>query len=120
MPALGGPPHSDDALAIEAVVFDLDGVIVDLTALARGAPGIAFGDAFGSSLVDSTLTVGVGGLVAPAEVTVGLAVTGAIYSLLAVAVVGAVLAARGRHDRWSGITFVGLYALAYAVLIVAA
>ena len=92
-------------------------LVVDLTALARGAPGIAFGDAFGSSLVDATLTVGIGGVVAPAEVTPRLAITGAVYSLLAVAVVAGLLAARRRHDRRSGAVFIGLYLLAYLVLI---
>jgi cation:H+ antiporter len=92
-------------------------LIVDLTALARGAPGIAFGDAFGSSLLDSTLTVGLGAVVAPAEVTPRLAVTGSVYSLAAVAAVSALLAARRRHDRLSGIVFVSLYAFAYVVLI---
>jgi Ca2+/Na+ antiporter len=95
-------------------------LIVDLTALARGSPAIAFGDAFGSSLVDATLTVGVGGLVAPAEITSGLAITGAVYSLLAVAVVGGLLAVRRRHDRRSGLVFIALYAFAYLVLIRAA
>lgn len=92
-------------------------LIVDLTALMRGAPGIAFGDAFGSSLVDATLTVGIGGLVAPAEVTPRLAITGSVYSLIAVGVVASVLAARRRHDRTSGAIFIGLYALSYVVLI---
>jgi cation:H+ antiporter len=92
-------------------------LVVDLTALARGAPGIAFGDAFGSSLVDSTLTVGVGATVAPAEVTPRLAITGSVYSLLAVAGVSSLLAARRRHDKLSGAVFVGFYALAYVVLI---
>lgn len=92
-------------------------LVVDLTALMRGAPGIAFGDAFGSSLVDATLTVGVGGLVRPADISTGLAVTGALYSMAAVGVVGAMLAIRRRHDRTSGAVFVGLYFAAYAVLI---
>lgn len=92
-------------------------LVVDLTALARGAPGIAFGDAFGSSLVDATLTVGIGGVVAPAEITPRLAITGAVYSLLAVGVVAGLLAARRRHDRRSGAVFIGLYLLAYLVLI---
>jgi cation:H+ antiporter len=92
-------------------------LVVDLTALMRGAPGIAFGDAFGSSLVDATLTIGVGGLVKPADISTGLAVTGAVYSMVAVGVVGAMLAIRRRHDRVSGGVFVGLYFAAYAVLI---
>ncbi len=93
-------------------------LVVDLTALAAGAPAIAFGDAFGSSLVDATLTVGIGAVVAPADVTPDLAIRGALYSLVAVVIVGGMLALRGRHDRVSGGVFVGLYALSYVVLLV--
>lgn len=92
-------------------------LVVDLTALTRGAPGIAFGDAFGSSLVDATLTVGLGATVAPAEVTPRLAIAGSVYSMAAVAAVASILAVRRRHDRRSGATFVGLYFFAYLVLI---
>src|SRR5919109_3723642 len=63
-------------------------IVVDITALMRGAPGIALGDALGSSLVDSTLSIGAGPLVAPADVTPRLALTGTFYTLAAVAGVG--------------------------------
>jgi cation:H+ antiporter len=95
-------------------------VMVDITALLRGAPGIALGDALGSSLVDSTLSIGVGPLLFPAEVTPRLAVVGSVYSLLAVAAVGAVLVVRRRHDRTSAFVLLALYALSYVVLIRAA
>ena len=92
-------------------------ILVDVTALLRGAPGIALGDARGSSLVDSTLSIGVGPLVAPAEVTVRFAVVGTLYTLAAVAMVGAVLVSRRRHDRPSAAVLLGLYALSYAILL---
>jgi cation:H+ antiporter len=92
-------------------------IAVDLTALTRGAPGIALGDALGSSLIDATLSIGVGPLVAPAEVSSRLAVVGSLYALVAVAIVGAVLAGRRRHDRWSAGVCLLLYALAYAVVL---
>jgi cation:H+ antiporter len=92
-------------------------IVVDITALLRGAPGIALGDAIGSSLVDSTLSIGVGPIVAPAEVTPRLAVIGSLYALGAVAIVTGLLVARRRHDRRSGPVLLGLYALAYVVLI---
>ena len=92
-------------------------IVVDLTALRAGAPGIALGDAFGSSLVDATLSIGAGPLVAPAEVTPRLAVVASLYSLVAVAVVGGLLALRRRHDPKSGAVLLGLYAAAYVVLI---
>lgn len=92
-------------------------VIVVLAAFRRGAPAIAFGDAFGSSLSDSSLTIGVGGLTEPAAVTARTAVIGSVYSILAIGVVAALLVARRRHDRLSGAVFVGLYAFAFVVLL---
>ncbi len=95
-------------------------IAVDITALMKGSPGIALGDALGSSMIDATLSIGIGPLVAPAEVTPRLAIAGSVYALAAVAVVGVLLAVRRRHDKLSGVVLVGLYALAYVVLIRAA
>jgi cation:H+ antiporter len=92
-------------------------IVVDVTALLRGAPAIALGDALGSSLVDSTLSIGAGPLVAPAEVTPRLALTGSLYTLVAVGVVGGFLARRRRHDHRSMGVLFGLYGLAYVVLL---
>jgi cation:H+ antiporter len=94
-------------------------IAVDITALRQGAPAIALGDALGSSLIDATLSIGIGPIVAPAEVTARLAVVASLYTLAAVAVVGAVLVMRRRHDRWSALVLMALYALSYAVLIAA-
>ncbi|MGH3011808.1 MAG: sodium:calcium antiporter [Gaiellaceae bacterium] len=92
-------------------------IVVDFTALLRGAPAIALGDALGSSLVDATLSIGAGPLVAPAPVTARLALTGALYTLGAVAIVGALLGGRRRHDRLSMVVLLILYFLAYVVLL---
>jgi cation:H+ antiporter len=100
-----------------SVGTSLPEIVVDITALRRGAPGIALGDALGSSLVDSTLSIGAGPVVAPAEVTTRLAVVGSLYTCVAVAAVGAVLAGRRRHDRLSAAILFLLYALSYAVVI---
>jgi cation:H+ antiporter len=90
---------------------------VDFTALRRGVPGIAIGDALGSSLVDSTLSIGAGPVVAPASVTARLAAVGSLYTLVAVGATGALLAWRRRHDRRSGAVLIGFYVLAYFVLL---
>jgi cation:H+ antiporter len=100
-----------------SVGTSLPEILVDITALRRGAPGIALGDALGSSLVDSTLSIGAGPAAAPADVTARLAVVGSVYTLAAVAAVGALLAVRRRHDRTSAAVLIGLYALSYAVLL---
>jgi cation:H+ antiporter len=94
-------------------------IVVVLTALARGAPAIALGDALGSSLADASLSIGSGPLVAPAEVTARLGVVGSLYTLAGIAVVGLLLVVRRRHDRVSGVALLGIYLLAYAVLIAA-
>ncbi len=100
-----------------SVGTSLPEIMVDVTALRRGAPGIALGDALGSSLVDSTLSIGAGPAIAPADVTTRLAVVGSLYTLAAVAAVGAILALRRRHDRVSAAVLMGLYALSYVILL---
>lgn len=115
--ALSGVPEFVIAFFGASLGTSAPEIIVDITALLRGAPGIALGDALGSSLVDSTLSIGVGPIVAPAEVTPRFAVVGSLYSLVAVAVVGSLLVARRRHDRSSGAVLLALYALSYAVVV---
>jgi cation:H+ antiporter len=100
-----------------SVGTSLPEIMVDITALVRGAPGIALGDALGSSLIDSTLSIGAGPAVMPADVTTRLAVVGSLYTLAAVATVGVVLAWRRRHDRASAALLTVLYALSYPVLL---
>lgn len=94
-------------------------IAVDITALRQGAPAIALGDALGSSLIDATLSIGIGPIVAPAAVTTRLAVTATLYTLAAVAIVGLLLMIRRRHDRSSATVLMGLYALSYVILIAA-
>jgi cation:H+ antiporter len=92
-------------------------LVVDLIALRRGAPGIAVGDALGSSLVDATLSVGIGPLVRPGALTGHLAFVAALYALVAVAVVGALLVARRRIDRRSAVVLLALYGAAYLLVL---
>jgi cation:H+ antiporter len=92
-------------------------LVVDITALRRGAPAIALGDALGSSLVDASLSIGAGPIVAPAAVTAERGVTASLYTIGAVAVVGALLAARRRHDRWSGPVLLALYGISFFVIL---
>jgi cation:H+ antiporter len=92
-------------------------IVVDVTALRRGVPGLALGDALGSSLIDATLSIGAGPAVAPADVTARLAVVGTLYTLVAIAIVGMLLLVRRKHDRRSALVLAGLYAASYAVLL---
>jgi cation:H+ antiporter len=94
-------------------------IAVDFTALRQGAPAIALGDVLGSSLIDSTLSIGIGPIVEPAPVTTRLAVTASLYTAAAVVVVAIVLMLRRRHDRLSMPVLLALYGLSYVVLLAA-
>lgn len=102
---------------VAAVGTSLPELIVDVTALRRGARDLALGDVFGSSFVDSTLSLGIGPLIAPTLVTASFAVRGALAAAAAVGIVVAVLALRRRHDWLSGLAFIGLWLSLYFVLV---
>lgn len=92
-------------------------IAVDVTALRQGAPAIALGDALGSSLVDATLSIGIGAVVQPAPVTARLGVVASLYTAFAVTAVAVLLILRRRHDRVSAPILMALYGLSYVVLI---
>ena len=92
--------------------------MVVVTALRRGERDIALGDAFGASLVDSTLSIGAGPALFPVAVSADLATNGALLALVAVAVVTLMLAVRRRHDRRSGAVAIAVYAGLYLLLLV--
>jgi hypothetical protein len=52
-----------------------------------------------------------------AEVTTRLAVVACLYTLAAVAAVGAGLVSRRRHDRASAAVLIRLYAFSYVILL---
>ncbi len=60
-----------------ALGTSLPELLVTVTALKRGQIDIAVGDVLGSSLVDATLSIGIGPLIAPVVVSADLAIRGA-------------------------------------------
>lgn len=92
-------------------------LVVDITALRRGERDLAFGDVTGSCLVDSSLSVGIGPLIAPTAVTAALAVRGAVAAISVMFLTSFVLWVRQKHDRWSGAFLLLLYAAVYVMLL---
>ena len=92
-------------------------LIVDVTAIRRGAPALALGDILGSSLVDSTLSIGIGPMLFPTDVDAAVAVAGGLYAAVAVALAAMLLGTVRRHNRLSGIVLIGLYVAGYVVLL---
>ena len=92
-----------------ALGTSLPELIVDITALRRGQRDLAIGDVFGSSLVDATLSIGIGPIVAPTFVDQALGVRGGLVALGAVLFVTVLLGLRRRHTRLTGVVLIGLY-----------
>lgn len=94
-------------------------LVVVTTAALRGAYGLALGDAVGASFVDSSLSIGIGPVVAPAAVTGGAAIAGIAYALAATVLAISLLAGRRRHDRLSATLLLVAYLFAYVLVIAA-
>ena len=92
-------------------------LMVDVTALRSGQRDLAIGDVFGSSLIDATLSIGIGPLIAPTAVSAGLAVRGGLAALVAAAIVTLVLGIRRRHSRLTGALLLALYVGLYVVVL---
>ena len=106
------------SLVIESNDGENPELIVDITALRRGQRDLAIGDVFGSSLVDATLSIGIGPIVAPTFVDQALGVRGGLVALGAVLFVTVLLGLRRRHTRLTGVVLIGLYLVMTMVIAV--
>lgn len=92
-------------------------LVVDITAIRAGQTDLAVGDAFGSSLVDSTLSMGIGPVFFPTAVTASLAVVGGIAAAVIALVVTLLFSRIPNHDRRSGLLLLIFYGILYAVVL---
>ena len=86
------------AFFIASLGTSLPELVFDVTALRRGAVAMAIGDIVGSSFIDATLSVGIGPLIAPTEITSDVVLRGIIVSAVAVGFVTLVLSRVHQHD----------------------
>lgn len=100
-----------------SVGTSLPEIVVTGTAMRRGQADLAIGDIFGASLADSTLSVGIGPLLAPTAVTASLAVRGGLTAATVVALVTLLLGLRARHTRVTGTALLLLYAAFYPLML---
>lgn len=110
-----GVPQYLMAFFLASLGTSLPELVVVLTAARQGQKDLAIGDATGATFVDSTLSVGIGPLIAPITVTSSLVVRGSLLAASAVALVGLTLVVRKRHDRLTSVFLVLVYLAFYAV-----
>jgi cation:H+ antiporter len=102
---------------VASIGTSLPELMVDVTALKRGQRDLAIGDIFGSSLVDATLSLGIGPVIAPTLINSQLAVRGSLFAMAGVAAVVLLLSIARRHDWKTGVVLLGIYAALYLVLL---
>jgi cation:H+ antiporter len=96
-----------------SVGTSLPEMVVAVIAVRQGQRDLALGDVLGACLMDSTLSIGIGPLVAPTAVTAELANRGVLMSVAGMVLASGLLWTRGQHDRWSGVALLLLYGAAY-------
>jgi cation:H+ antiporter len=113
-----GVPELIASTIVLALGTSLPELVVDLTAIRRGATALAIGDLFGSSLVDMSLSIGIGPVFRGTEVSSAAAVS---VLLVGVGVAAATLAWRSvpRRPAIAATTFFGIYAVTTAAILLA-
>lgn len=112
-----GAPEYIIAFFLASLGTSLPELVVTLTAIRSGLRDLAIGDVFGSSMLDSTLSIAAGPLIAPVAVTASQVVPGSLAAAAVIALVVALLTARRLLDWKSGTALIGLYLCFYIVLL---
>lgn len=102
---------------IAAVGTSLPELIVNATALRRGAVQLAVGGLLGASLLDASVSIGAGPLVAPVPVTPEITVPASLFVAAALTLVTLLLVWRRQLGRTSAVLLIGLYALGVPFLL---
>jgi len=92
-------------------------LVVGGTAIRERERDLAVGDIFGSSLLDATLSIGAGPLIAPTAVTAALAIAGSLWGAAAITLITAMMLYLQRHNRITGVVLLGLYAAFYPLVL---
>jgi cation:H+ antiporter len=92
-------------------------VLFSVTALRRGHAEMAVGDALGASMVDATLSIGIGPLIAPTFVSTSLVERAVAVAVVVVVLTVGLLAWRRRHTVGSGVALLVMYLGVYLVLL---
>lgn len=100
-----------------AIGTSLPELVVDLTAIRRGAAALAIGDLFGSSLVDTTLSIGIGPVINSTAVSPDASTS---VLIVAVAIAAATIAWYvGPRQRYAtAAVYLGIYVIAMGSIVV--
>jgi cation:H+ antiporter len=101
---------------VASIGTSLPELTVTLTALRKRQTELAIGDVMGSSLLDATISIGIGPLLFPTLVSGGPTIATWFYLIFGVLIVTLLLSFRGKVDKKVGIICLGIYLLSYSLL----
>jgi len=101
---------------IASIGTSLPELTVTLTAIRKGQQELAIGDIMGSSLLDASISIGIGPLLFPTTILGGPAIATWIYTIITFFLVTLLLSIRGRVDKKVGIICLSLYVFSYSLL----
>jgi cation:H+ antiporter len=112
-----GVPELVASAIVLSLGTSLPELVVDWTAIRRGAVALAIGDLFGSSLLDATLALGIGPMMRSVAVS-PTAATACIIAALGVTAATVITGSRPTHGRSSATLLFLVYAVATIALVV--
>ena len=101
---------------IASIGTSLPELTVTLTAIRKGQQDLAIGDIMGSSLLDASISIGIGPLLFPTTIFGGPAIATWIYIIVSFLLVTLLLFSRGKVDKKVGIICLSLYLFSYSLL----
>jgi cation:H+ antiporter len=111
-----GVPELVASAVVLALGTSLPELVVDLTAIRRGAIALALGDLFGSSFVDATLAIGSGPAIRATAVSAD-ATTACVIAAVGVVLAAILMASRSTHGRYSALALFGIYGVSMTAMI---
>ena len=112
-----GVPELVASAVVLSIGTSLPELVVDWTAIRRGAVALAIGDLFGSSLLDATLALGIGPALRAITVS-PTAATACLIAAMGVMAASVIAGSRPVHGRSSATLFLLVYGAATVAIVV--
>lgn len=102
---------------VVGVGTSLPELVIDLWAAKRKHYDLIIGDIIGSSIVDATLSIGIGPIFSPITIWGSASTTTGLYTIFASIMIILILSLRMKLDKKGGVFFLSLYALSFMTIL---
>ena len=100
---------------IASIGTSLPELIVTISAIRKGQEELAIGDIMGSSLLDASISVGIGPFLFPTLIDGGPSIVTWVYLMVTIIIVTLLMAIRGKVDKKVGFVCLVLYFVSYSL-----